>query len=90
MRSESEDFYDQPSDGLLGLAFGTIAQSKQSTFFENLMMQKQVAAGAFAVHLARGQATGSEVRALLLTTIPDSELVHTGRYALDVLTPRRL
>lgn len=61
VRSESEDFYDQPSDGLLGLAFGTIAQSKQSTFFENLMMQKQVAAGAFAVHLARGQATGSEI-----------------------------
>lgn len=60
--SESNDFYDEPSDGLLGLAFGSIAQSKRPTFFENLMESKQLAAGAFSVHLARGQETGSEVR----------------------------
>ncbi|KAI0949197.1 hypothetical protein AcW1_008881 [Taiwanofungus camphoratus] len=59
--SESNDFYDEPSDGLLGLAFGSIAQSKRPTFFENLMESKQLAAGAFSVHLARGQETGSEI-----------------------------
>ncbi|TFY62116.1 hypothetical protein EVJ58_g4075 [Rhodofomes roseus] len=61
VKSESEDFYDAPSDGLLGLAFGSIAQSKQPTFFENLMMSKQVAGGAFAVHLQRDQTVGGEV-----------------------------
>ncbi|CCM05069.1 uncharacterized protein FIBRA_07275 [Fibroporia radiculosa] len=61
VRAESSDFFDEPSDGLLGLAFGSIAQSKRPTFFENLMVSKQVTAGAFAIHLARGQSTGSEV-----------------------------
>ncbi|KZT66403.1 acid protease [Daedalea quercina L-15889] len=61
VKSESEDFYDEPSDGLLGLAFGSIAQSKRPTFFENLMTSKQLASGAFAVHLQRGQVDGSEV-----------------------------
>lgn len=61
VKGETEDFYDAPSDGLLGLAFGSIAQSKQPTFFENLMNTRQVAAGAFAVHLQRGQPQGGEV-----------------------------
>ncbi|KAH9935665.1 aspartic peptidase domain-containing protein [Fomitopsis serialis] len=61
VKSETEDFYDAPSDGLLGLAFGSIAQSRQPTFFENLMTSKQVASGAFAVHLQRDQAAGGEV-----------------------------
>ncbi|KZT10735.1 acid protease [Laetiporus sulphureus 93-53] len=61
VRSQSADFYDQPSDGLLGLAFGSIARSKQPTFFENLMLSKQLAAGAFSVHLEREQTSGSEV-----------------------------
>lgn len=61
VKSETEDFYDAPSDGLLGLAFGSIAQSKQPTFFENLMTTRQVASGAFAVHLQREQPQGGEV-----------------------------
>ncbi|EPT04503.1 hypothetical protein FOMPIDRAFT_1087777, partial [Fomitopsis schrenkii] len=61
VKSETEDFYDAPSDGLLGLAFGSIAQSKQPTFFENLMNTRQLASGAFAVHLQRDQPQGGEV-----------------------------
>ncbi|PCH36162.1 acid protease [Wolfiporia cocos MD-104 SS10] len=61
VRSESDDFYDQPSDGLLGLAFGTIAQSKRPTLFESLMLSKQVTAAAFSVHLERGHEEGSAI-----------------------------
>lgn len=43
------------------MAFGTIAQSKKPTFFENLIEQKKVAAPLFSVHLTRNQASGSEV-----------------------------
>jgi hypothetical protein len=59
--SESDDFNDAPNDGLIGLAFGTIAQSKKPTFFENLIAAKKVAAPIFSVHLTRNQASGSEV-----------------------------
>ncbi|GBE80703.1 Aspartic protease [Sparassis crispa] len=59
--SESYDFADEPSAGLLGLAFGSIARSKRPTLFENLLSDKQIPVGAFAVHLERGQASGSEV-----------------------------
>src|ERR1700683_102971 len=58
---ESDDFNDAPNDGLIGLAFGTIAQSKKPTFFENLIKEKKVAAPLFSVHLTRNQASGSEV-----------------------------
>jgi hypothetical protein len=58
---ESDDFNDAPNDGLIGLAFGTIAQSKKPTFFENLIEAKKVAAPLFSVHLTRNQASGSEV-----------------------------
>lgn len=57
----SDDFNDSPNDGLIGLAFGTIAQSKKPTFFENLIENKKVAAPLFSVHLTRNQASGSEV-----------------------------
>ena len=63
VNAESADFTDAPNDGLIGLAFGTIAQSHSPTFFENLMAQKRVAAAVFSVHLARDEASGSEVRA---------------------------
>jgi hypothetical protein len=58
---ETEDFNDAPNDGLIGLAFGTIAQSKKPTFFENLIEAKKVAAPLFSVHLTRNQASGSQV-----------------------------
>ncbi|KZP11615.1 acid protease [Athelia psychrophila] len=59
---ESDDFNDSPNDGLIGMAFGTIAQSKKPTFFENLIEQKKVAAPLFSIHLTRNQAGGSEAR----------------------------
>ncbi|OSD06750.1 acid protease [Trametes coccinea BRFM310] len=57
----SDDFDEEPSDGLLGLAFGSIAQSGAPTWFENLLEEKKLAASVFSVHLTRGKAKGSEV-----------------------------
>ncbi|KAL0956283.1 hypothetical protein HGRIS_002441 [Hohenbuehelia grisea] len=57
----SSDFNYYPNDGLIGMAFGSIARSGKPTFFENLMDQKKLSAPLFSVHLARNQATGSEV-----------------------------
>ncbi|OCH88252.1 acid protease [Obba rivulosa] len=61
IRTASEEFASEPNSGLLGLAFGSIARSHSSTFFENLMEQKKVALSVFSVHLQRHQETGSEV-----------------------------
>lgn len=58
---ESDEFQDYPYDGLLGLAFSSIATSHAPTFMENLMNQEQVLVPFFSVHLARGLETGSEV-----------------------------
>ena len=44
-----------------GLAFGTIATSKQPPFFENLLSLRKVRAPYFGVSLARGQNSGSEM-----------------------------
>ena len=57
----SEDFQSYPNSGLLGLAFGTIAQSKMAMFFERLIQEKKLAAPPFSVHLSRDQEVGSEV-----------------------------
>ncbi|KAJ3499805.1 hypothetical protein NLJ89_g10055 [Agrocybe chaxingu] len=57
----SDDFNGYPNSGLLGLAFSTIAASKQPTFFENLIRNKQLAAPIFSVYLARNEESGSEV-----------------------------
>ena len=62
---ESEDFNDEANDGLIGLAFGTIAQSKKPTFFENLIEAKKVTSPMFSIHLTRNQAVGSEVCSLI-------------------------
>ncbi|KAI0033024.1 aspartic peptidase domain-containing protein [Vararia minispora EC-137] len=59
--SESSDFTGAPNDGLIGMAFGTIAQSRAPTFFENLIQQRIIKAPLFGVHLERGRAQGSEV-----------------------------
>ncbi|KAI0630244.1 aspartic peptidase domain-containing protein [Trametes polyzona] len=46
----SNDLDDEPVSGLLGLAFGSIAQaSNDSTFFENLLESKALAASVFSV-----------------------------------------
>ncbi|KAI0769732.1 aspartic peptidase domain-containing protein [Trametes elegans] len=61
VHKESEDWYAQPQSGLIGLAFGSIAFSGQRTFFENLLIEKKVAASVFSVHLERMKTYGSEV-----------------------------
>ncbi|KAF7793952.1 hypothetical protein EIP86_005076 [Pleurotus ostreatoroseus] len=59
--TESHDFAALPSDGLLGLAFGSIASSQEPTPFENLLAAHKLPAAIFSVHLARGQEDGSAV-----------------------------
>lgn len=62
MNNKSDEFNRQPNDGLIGMAFGTIAQSRQSTFFENLIKERKLAAPLFSVHLSRHEERGSSVR----------------------------
>jgi Eukaryotic aspartyl protease len=71
----SDDFSGFPNDGILGMAFSTIATSKQPTFFETLIADRKLAAPLFSVHLARNQATGSEV-SFLETLLPSLTLLH--------------
>ncbi|KAI0313898.1 aspartic peptidase domain-containing protein [Amylostereum chailletii] len=59
--SESSDFDDQPNDGLIGMAFGTIAQSRRATVFEGLIKERAVKSPLFGIHLERRHAQGSEV-----------------------------
>ncbi|KAI4528633.1 acid protease [Schizophyllum commune Loenen D] len=61
VNSESDDFNSLPSDGLIGLAFPSIAQTKQPTVLENLYMQGQIKTPTFSVHLERGHDQGSEL-----------------------------
>ncbi|KAJ4476867.1 aspartic peptidase domain-containing protein [Lentinula edodes] len=58
---ESQDFQEYPNDGILGMAFGTISQSRSSTVFETMMKQGKLKWPCFSIHLARGQETGSEM-----------------------------
>ena len=60
-RTESQEFESFPNSGIMGMAFGSIAASGRPTVFENLMVNEQVLAPFFSVHLARGKTTGSEV-----------------------------
>jgi hypothetical protein len=62
VNNESYEFYKQPNDGLIGMAFGTTAQSRQPTFFENLIKERKIAAPLFSVHLSRHEERGSSVR----------------------------
>ncbi|KAG8988579.1 hypothetical protein FRB90_002676 [Tulasnella sp. 427] len=56
---ESDDFNDEPNDGLIGMAFSSVATSGQPTFFENLIKLNKVAAPLFSLHLTRHKSTGS-------------------------------
>ncbi|KIO26680.1 hypothetical protein M407DRAFT_74222 [Tulasnella calospora MUT 4182] len=56
---ESEDFNATPNDGLIGMAFSSVASSGQPTFFENLIKANKVAAPLFSLHLTRHKTTGS-------------------------------
>ncbi|KAH9036753.1 acid protease [Lactarius deliciosus] len=59
--ARSDDMDKQPNDGLIGMAFGTIAQSRRATFFESLIAQRKLAAPLFSVHLSRHEESGSSV-----------------------------
>lgn len=59
VRSVSQNFANSPNDGLAGLAFSTIASSRQPTVFENLI--PQLAAPLFSFYLTRNKVGGSEV-----------------------------
>ncbi|KAI9457083.1 acid protease [Lactarius psammicola] len=59
--ARSDDMDRQPNDGLIGMAFGTIAQSRRPTFFESLIAQRKLAAPLFSVHLSRHEESGSSV-----------------------------
>ncbi|KAH9979073.1 aspartic peptidase domain-containing protein [Lactifluus volemus] len=58
---QSDEFGKQPNDGLIGMAFGTIAQCRQPTFFENLIKQRILSAPLFSIHLSRREKEGSSV-----------------------------
>jgi hypothetical protein len=68
--NKSDEFNKQPNDGLIGMAFGTIAQSRQPTFFENLIKERKLAAPLFSVHLSRHEERGSSVRVLFCVIVP--------------------
>ncbi|EIW82660.1 acid protease [Coniophora puteana RWD-64-598 SS2] len=57
----SNDFNNSPSDGLIGLAFSTIATSGKPTFFENLISENKVSAPLFSVSFERQKEYGSEI-----------------------------
>ncbi|KAK0241872.1 aspartic peptidase domain-containing protein [Armillaria nabsnona] len=57
----TDDFNYFPNDGLLGMAFGSIARCKQPTLFENMMTAGLVEARMFSVHLTRKREKGSEL-----------------------------
>lgn len=61
VNARSDGMEKQPNEGLIGMAFGTIAQSRRSTFFESLIAQRKVPAPLFSVHLSRHQESGSSV-----------------------------
>ncbi|KAK7692440.1 hypothetical protein QCA50_004065 [Cerrena zonata] len=58
---ESDNYYEYPSSGLLGLAFGSIGSIGEPTFFENLLSSHQLEFALFGIHLTRGVAEGSSV-----------------------------
>lgn len=66
VKSESDDFMDYPSSGLIGLAFQSISRMNAPNFFESLLSARKLAAGIFSIHLTRGQEAGSQV--CLITT----------------------
>ena len=65
VNNKSDEFNRQPNDGLIGMAFGTIAQSRQPTHFENLIKERKLDAPLFSVHLSRHEGRGSSVRSYL-------------------------
>ncbi|KAJ7132811.1 aspartic peptidase domain-containing protein [Mycena crocata] len=57
----SDDFNGMPNDGLIGMAFGTIAQSGKPTYFETLIERDMIPSPLFSVYLSRKQEIGSSL-----------------------------
>lgn len=51
--TSAQGFNTSDSNSLMGMAFSTIANSKQPTFFENLISQKKVSVPEFSFYLGR-------------------------------------
>lgn len=51
--TQAQGFSTSKADGLLGMGFSNIANSKFTTFFENLIAQKKVKISEFAFYLGR-------------------------------------
>ncbi|KAH8828296.1 acid protease [Flagelloscypha sp. PMI_526] len=82
---------DLPSDGLIGLAFGTISRSRRPTFFENLILQEKIQDPVFSVHLTRHQESGSEASDLfyfLFVFIVESSQVYLPVFSKTYWTLR--
>jgi len=88
VNDQSDEFSKHPNDGLIGMAFGTIAQSRQPTFFENLIKEQKIAAPLFSVHLSRHERRGSSVRFFIVANCPKGDVslraVSSDRCALVV------
>ena len=69
--TSAQGFNTSDSNSLLGMGFSTIANSKQPTYFENLISQGKVTAQEFAFYLGRAK-SGTQGR---------SELTLSGRDA---------
>jgi cathepsin D len=59
--TESSQFNGDPSAGILGLAFSSIAETGQATVVENLIAAGKLTSKLFAFHLSRDAASGSEL-----------------------------
>jgi len=57
----SDHYYDDPIDGILGLAFSTVGSSGKPTFFENVLKTGQVSNPVFSIHLTRMVEDGSQL-----------------------------
>lgn len=53
--TQAAGFASSNADGLLGMAFSSIAESKQPTYFETLMAENKVATKEFAFYLGRAK-----------------------------------
>ncbi len=61
VQSESSDFVRDPISGLMGLAFGSIAASGRTPYFENLVNTNAVSSPLFSFQLLNKQPTGSQL-----------------------------
>ena len=81
--ARSDGMENRPNEGLIGMTFGSIAQSRGSTFFESLIAQRKVPAPLFSVHLS-GQALPYVFKIISLRACSGTNLQVINRCALVV------